>query len=235
VIGLSTSWLSREIVAFGVFALLAVLYAGSVWMSDATAPAIQSLQRILGSAVVAAGLAGIVCSIMIYQCTRRRLWNGPATTIRFLLTTIVLGLSTALFTTAVGAACNSATGAAFASDFSEIVLPGLIIAVACKLAFEASLFIHLRGKQHSPLKRSALLMTGDLAGAAKWRFALGAVGGLLLPALWIWQVHPSASASIVSHVLIAGQFAALLAGELLERYLFFTAVVAPRMPGGLRT
>jgi len=125
--------------------------------------------------------------------------------------------------------------AAFASDFAEIVFPGLIIAAACKLAFEASLFAHLRGKQHSPMKRSALLMTGDLATAAKWRFALGVVGGWLLPAFWIWQVRATASAAIVSHVLIAGQFAALLAGELLERYLFFTAVVAPRMPGGLRT
>ncbi len=29
-------------------------------------------------------------------------------------------------------------------------------------------------------------------------------------------------------------FAACLAGELLERYLFFAACAAPRMPGGLR-
>jgi hypothetical protein len=29
-------------------------------------------------------------------------------------------------------------------------------------------------------------------------------------------------------------FVACLAGELLERYLFFTACAAPRMPGGIR-
>ena len=236
VLGLTTSWLSREIVAFGAFASLAVLYAGSVWMSDATAPATRSMQTALGTAVVLAGLSGIFCSIMIYHCTRRRLWNGAATTTRFLLTTIVLGLATALFTTAIGAAFSSAAGtAAVASGFAEIVFPGLIVAVACKLAFEASLFIHLRSKQHTPMKRSALLMTGDLATAAKWRIALGVVGGILMPAFWIWQVRQTASASIFSHVLLTGQFAALLAGELLERYLFFTAVVAPRMPGGLRT
>lgn len=235
VIGLATSWLSREILAFGVFAGLAVLYAGSVLMSDAAAPATRSMQMILGTGVVVAGLVGIVCSIMIYHCTRRRLWNGPATTIRFLLTTIVLGLSTALFTTAAGAVSGSAGGTAMASSFAEIVFPGLIIAVACKLAFEASLFVHLRSKQHTPMKRSALLMTGDLAKAAKWRFALGVVGGILVPAFWVWQDHPTASASIFSQVLIGGQFAFLLIGELLERYLFFTAVVAPRMPGGLRT
>jgi DMSO reductase anchor subunit len=236
VLGLTTSWLSREIVAFGAFAGLAVLYAGSVWMSDAIAPTTRSLQTALGTGVVLAGLSGIFCSIMIYHCTRRRLWNGAATTTRFLLTTIVLGLSTALNTTAVGAAFSSVAGAAkVASGFAEIVFPGLIVAVACKLVFEASLFVHLRGKQQTPMKRSALLMTGDLATAAKWRFALGLVGGILMPAFWIWQVRQTASASIVLHVLIAGQFACLLAGELLERYLFFTAVVAPRMPGGLRT
>ena len=48
VIGLATSWLSREILAFGVFATLAVLYAGSVWIPDATAPATRSLQMVLG-------------------------------------------------------------------------------------------------------------------------------------------------------------------------------------------
>jgi Fe-S-cluster-containing dehydrogenase component/DMSO reductase anchor subunit len=236
VLGLTTSWLSREILAFGVFAGLAVLYASSVWMADAAAPATRSIQMVLGTGVVAAGLSGIVCSIMIYHCTRRRLWNGAATTIRFLLTTIVLGLATALLTTAVGAVISSAgDSAAVVSAFAEIVFPGLIVAVAGKLAFEASLFVHLHSKQHTPMKRSALLMTGDLAPAAKWRFSLGVIGGMLLPALWLFQVDPTASASIFSHVLLAGQFAALLAGELLERYLFFTAVVAPRMPGGLRT
>jgi DMSO reductase anchor subunit len=35
-------------------------------------------------------------------------------------------------------------------------------------------------------------------------------------------------------ILVVMLFAACLVGELLERYLFFAAVAAPRMPGGLR-
>ena len=35
-------------------------------------------------------------------------------------------------------------------------------------------------------------------------------------------------------VLTALLFAACLAGELLERYLFFAACAAPQMPGGIR-
>jgi hypothetical protein len=59
------------------------------------------------------------------------------------------------------------------------------------------------------------------------------VGGILLPAVWMGRDDPAAPALL--HLVVIGQFAALLAGELFERYLFFSAVVASRMPGGLRT
>ena len=141
-----------------------------------------------------------------------------------------------MFTTLVGALVTAvAGGERVVSGVARILFPALIIVAALKLTFEASLFWHLRSKQHTPMKRSALLMTGDLANAVKWRFALGIVGGILWPALWLWHDRQDASGAILSHALVIGQFAALLAGELLERYLFFTAVVAPRMPGGLRT
>ncbi|MGE5191618.1 MAG: DmsC/YnfH family molybdoenzyme membrane anchor subunit [Deltaproteobacteria bacterium] len=236
VIGLRSSWLSREIVAFGFFALLAILYAGVVRLSDLSEAGSAKLQTALGLAVVGAGLAGIVCSIMIYHCTRRALWNGPATTIRFGLTTLLLGQSTALFTMLAGADfAISASAVGAVRSLTAVLVPGLIVTAACKLLFEASLFAHLRSKQMSPLKRSALLMTGDLARAAKWRFVLGIAGGILLPAICLGRAEPSAVAPLLLHLVIAGQFAALVAGEVLERYLFFTAVVASRMPGGLRT
>jgi Fe-S-cluster-containing dehydrogenase component/DMSO reductase anchor subunit len=236
VIGLKSSWLSREILAFGVFALLAVSYAGVVWLSDLTRAGAATLQTSLGLGVVGAGLAGIACSIMIYQCTRRPLWNGPATTVRFALTTLLLGQSAALFTTLVGA--DFATRAAadgLVRSLTGVLFPGLILTVAIKLLFESSLFAHLRCKQMSPLKRSALLIIGDLARWTGWRFALGVVGGILLPALWLGRADLSAPAPLLLHVVVIGQFAALLGGEVLERYLFFSAVVASRMPGGLRT
>jgi DMSO reductase anchor subunit len=236
VLGLGTSWLSREILAFGGFALLAVLYAGTGWMADVDTSARRSLQIVLGTGVVGAGLAGVFCSIMIYQCTRRPLWNGPATAIRFLLTTVLLGLSAALFTTVVATLITAASGLAGPnSGVARILLPALIVVVAIKLTFEASLFAHLQSKQLTPMKRSALLMKGDLATSAKWRFALGIAGGILGPALWLCIDRREASGSLLSHTIIIGQFATLLIGELLERYLFFSAVVAPRMPGGLRT
>lgn len=236
VIGVKTSWLSREILAFGMFALLALVDAIVVVVWGHSPGGAATLQSALRLGVVGAGLAGIVCSIMIYQCTQRALWNGPATTVRFLLTTLLLGQSTALFTTLIGADVqSSASAAAIVRGLTAVFMPGLIVVAACKLLFEAALFGHLGSKQMTPLKRSALLMTTDLARAAKWRFALGSVGGILLPTMWLWRDDPSGSAPLVLHAVVAGQFLALLGGELLERYLFFTAVVASRMPGGMRT
>jgi hypothetical protein len=87
-------------------------------------------------------------------------------------------------------------------------------ATALKLSAEALVFMHLRDRQHTALKRTAILMCGDLSHLTVARFACGLAGGLLLP--------------------VAGVAAALplcVAGEWLERHLFFAATTAPRMPG----
>jgi Fe-S-cluster-containing dehydrogenase component/DMSO reductase anchor subunit len=236
VIGLKSSWLSREILAFGVFALLAVLYAGLVWFTDLSKAGVAQWQAALGLGVVGAGLAGIACSIMIYHCTRRALWNGPATTVRFGLTTLLLGQATPLLTMLVGADFAGGDAAdGVVRSLTACLFPGIVVTAAGKLIFESSLLAHLRSKQMSPMKRSALLMTGELARGTMWRFTLGIAGGILLPAIWIGRHDPSAPAPLLLHLVIIGQFVALLAGELFERYLFFSAVVASHMPGGLRT
>jgi len=236
IVGLTSSWLSREILAFGLFALLAMAYALSLWSARLPVPGATRLQTGLDVAVVATGLAGVFCSIMIYHCTRRPLWNGAPTAVRFLLTTVILGLSTALVTArmATGISAVPPVVGSLRDPISAILI-SLLTAAGLKLSFEAALFCHLRSKQNTPLKRSARLMAGELAAAAKWRFALGAFGGLMLPLLWLnSEIDVLAPGPAVS-LLVVVQFAALLAGELLERYLFFTAVAASRMPGGLRT
>lgn len=233
VLGLRSSWLSREILAFGGFAAFAAFYAVSVWVGRANA---HTLQLSLGGGVVATGLVGVFCSIMIYQCTHRRLWNGPATAVRFLLTTVLLGFSTALLTTAIGGVLTSSlVDRRVLAASGDLLCPGLMTAVSLKLAFESSLFAHLSSKQHTAMKRSALLLTTDLARPAVLRFLFGLAGGLALPLVWLLFIRPTPPAPGVALAVMAGQFLLLLTGELLERYLFFTAVVAPRMPGGLRT
>ena len=69
---------------------------------------------------------------------------------------------------------------------------------------------------------TALLLTGDLARPARWRVAAGGVGSVALPAA-VALGAPLAFALVALPLVVAG--------ELLERRLFFTAVAAPRMPG----
>src|ERR1700736_267520 len=83
-VGLKTSWLSREIIVFGMFATVALMYAGSFWL-----PALSRfvpipfwrelssslLQNWFGIGVAITGLAGVFSSMMIYQDTRRTFWR----------------------------------------------------------------------------------------------------------------------------------------------------------------
>jgi Fe-S-cluster-containing dehydrogenase component/DMSO reductase anchor subunit len=238
VLGLRTSWLSREILAFGVFAGLATAYAVSLWLEpgEALPPMLES---VLGAIVVAAGLSGVTCSIMIYQCTLRSFWNGTSTSLKFLSTTVLLGLGMSL-TTSLGAAAWSDSIAAgdLLSQFGRRLCEALVLAGGIKLLFEAAFLRHVRDRLNTPSKRSAMLLTGDLATAMKWRFGCGLVGGVLLPlGMLLVGSSDSTAAPADGPLAIAAcvAFALLVAGELLERYLFFSAVVAPRMPGGLRT
>lgn len=171
VIGIRHSWLSREIVAFGLFAPLTVLK-----------PTV--------AAVV--GVFAVFCSVQIYAVTRRTWWRFRSTATKFALTTAVCGL-------AVGGRWPVALAAA----------------LGVKLLVEASFLLHLRDREATDLKRTALLLTGDLARPTTCRFVLGLLGIVLA---FVWM--PVALCAVV-------------AGELLERSLFFRAVSAPRMPGGL--
>lgn len=239
VIGLATSWLSREILAFGVFAALATAYSAVVWFDEAV-PFGAALQSWLAGAVVVSGLCGVFCSVMIYQCTRRSFWNGTATTFKFVATMVVLGLATSLLTSSIGDELSggSVELPAAWNAYGPTLLRSLIVASLVKLVFESTVLLHLKDRQVTALKRSALLMTRDLSSVTQVRFGLGVLGGVLLPAAVLsaaMQATRSGRLFTPSLPLILMIFVALVVAELAERYLFFTAVVAPKMPGGLRT
>jgi formate dehydrogenase iron-sulfur subunit len=230
VLGLRTSWLSREIIGFGAFAGLAALHALVLWpkVAGLLGPYAELLAFNLGAAVAIAGLGSVLCSVMVYAATLRTYWSFSRAGFRFLMTTAVLGSAAAL--------CF-ALGIARAHDGEmPVALRGLCIALAgfslLKLAGEASALLHLRDKQQNDLKRSALLLVGELMPLTRARYALGFVGGVVFPAL-IALVAPS---GVSNGLVLCGVLALLLclAGELLERLTFFSAMSAPKMPGGLR-
>ena len=76
--GWKTSWLSREVIAFGLFAKAAIAAA---WFGP----------PLTAAAACLAGLAGIYCSARIYTVPARPSWNSWLTLADFYLTAFTLG------------------------------------------------------------------------------------------------------------------------------------------------
>jgi len=230
--GLRKSWLSREILAFNLFAGAASAYVVAALLGD-TVPA--WLESGLGVAAAITGAAGVYCSAMIYIDTRRPFWNAMNTGVKFLLTSLLLGLPLSLLISLATAGWSSEHRLADVMQGSGAgMLRWLIVVSVCKLLFEASIFLHLRERRHSPLKRTALLLSGDLSMTVLRRCFFGVVGGVALPLTLLGESVLAPESGF--HPLFLGMlavFAFLLcgAGEVLERRLFFSAVVAPKMPG----
>lgn len=226
VIGFRHSWLSREIVAFGAFAGLAAIHAA------ATVGGLpEQLVDALGAAVVAAGVAGVGCSVALYAVTGRRWWRARRVGPAFALTALVGGLATVL-TTMLAVERSAPPGAATAMA----VL--LAAATALSLGAQGVFLRHARGDRSVPatgpdaeLRRSALLLTGALGRLTWARFVAGATGGVAAP---LAAEALATSGHALAAPLVAGAgLGALVAGELVERWQFFAASSPPRMPGGL--
>jgi DMSO reductase anchor subunit len=241
-LGLRTSWLSREIIAFSLFAGLSAAFASSFFAPAALA----RLRPALGVSAAAAGALGVFCSVMVYAATRRSHWRGSATGFKFALTTLVLGAAAVSAISLASSAARASGGGGpppcpppfLATGAYRWLAVILMLAAGLKLAVEASIFRHLRDRRHSIEKRLALLMKGELGRTSAARFLCGVLGGLVLPALGLGIAALAERSArplpLAPLTVIAGAALVLsLAGELLERYLFFAAAPASRMPGGI--
>jgi Fe-S-cluster-containing dehydrogenase component/DMSO reductase anchor subunit len=203
-LGLRTSWFSRE----------AVLFGG--WFGLTALAAVFPCQPALTALAAATGLAGLACSVMIYVDTRRTFWRAASTAPRFLLGGALLALATVAQVTAA-ASDNVAYYATFA----------LAVVGVAKLAVELA---SLRGDAVS-----ARLQRARFVGVLCVRLgvAIGAVVALALMQIAAEPVTATSAtgADLAYYARFAAPLALLLAGEIAERYLFFRAVDAPKMPG----
>jgi formate dehydrogenase iron-sulfur subunit len=214
-LGWRKSWFSREVIAFGAFVPAAALAAISFWRVE-----LNGFGFPLKLAASIIGMIAVACSAMIYVDTRREFWNAKQSFGKFFGTTAVLGL-------AVSVVVLNFTGAT-PESFGRLVT-ALAVVTILKLAFERRIFRHLVDSQTpglTPLNKTALLMEGELGFATRLRFGCGVLGGMVLPLVFL--LNPGAGLAVAALVFC-------IVGELLERYLFFTAVAPLRMPGGVGT
>lgn len=234
VLGLGHSWLSREIVAFGVFAKLACIYFVALWWFDIDTT--SGWGRILSGSVAASGLVGLLCSAMIYVFTGRECWSFSRVVVRFALTSALLGVAVVWLSLLLLMLFQPGSELEqLLQTHGQLLGKSVIVLGVAKLLWDAAIFRHLLFRQMTPLRRSALLLRGELSSVTLVRFCLGVLGCVLLP-LFLLNNLPDFSAdhSLTRITIITGMMVvASLVSELLERYLFFAACAAPRMPGAI--
>ena len=260
-LGFRHSWLSREVIAFSLFAggsagltgLLALqpsvinVLPGSVQnlvrqviglmpsivrkpLIEAiglAGPGLFGLQMTL--TVTLLGLMGVGTSMMVYQVCRRPSWRGWITSSKFFGSTLVLGLASWVASEAwsrvvEGSGAGSRPG-------SVAFVSALVASVFLKIGFEVFLLKALMDRELTPMRKSALIITGPLAKVWWSRCGLALIGGLGGGAVLIAPAFGVSMAPIAQAVFWSTVFAVLLVGELLERGLFFAAVVRLKMPG----
>ena len=221
VIGVRHSWLSREVVCFGAFAKLA---AASVLLGLVLPGAAERWPALgigLAAGAVASGVAGVACSVMVYRVTRRPAWRGARVAVRFAGSAVVLGLAARL------------TDLAWAGAGPGLSWAALAALVVAKIAAESEQLDHRDRPGVDLLGRSSRVIRGPLAGRWRARVAVGLGAGLVIP-LTLAGLGPGAAPGVAAS-LSAISLAGLIAGELLERFLFFAAASRPKMPGGLHS
>ena len=206
------SWLSREVLLFTSFSIVAGLYAGFLWLAGpAEAGPYEKLGIAIGGLTVLLGTAGVIASACIYRVPSRPSWNTRLTLVQFNLTAAVLG---PLLAAAIRAGDAHGLGvvAAFAAA-GQLVLLAL-----CFFRLIASDSIELRG--------TARLLSTVLMSRFVARGALLAVGGVVLPLV---AAGPLLTGPADQPYIFRAAFTLALAGEILGRYLFFVSVVPTHM------
>jgi DMSO reductase anchor subunit len=159
----------------------------------------------------AVGVVGLFCSAMIYVDTRRVAWRFAQTAPRFFAGALALGGMVILVAGAAPVASGIAVG----------------FALAVKLACDAQVMRCLDGVDSDARPTPAVQTARLLAGPLRPLFSLRIV---------------TAVASLAALIAVAGAGAlpkegmwwlgaSVVAGEFLERCLFFRSVDFPKMPG----
>ncbi|GAA5494757.1 hypothetical protein Rhal01_00921 [Rubritalea halochordaticola] len=215
-LGLKTSWLSREVVMFGVWMpALMLATVCSAWpnIGKWVPFALPEWAGVASAGMtVLLGLASVLCSVMVYVDTKRDFWVMWKTLSRFGGTLLVGGFG-GLF--AVELIVIGSAGA--------FAVTGFILSLALKLGAELRLLAPAWQKEWSYAKKSALLQLKPLKTLLTLRWCA------LVAAISVGVV--ASMSPLYSGAFGVTAFMLLLVGEWLERRLFFQAVVTLKMPG----
>jgi DMSO reductase anchor subunit len=202
-LGLKTSWMSREILVFNLFMLAA---SAEFWNEG-----LQTPDWTWGKTMMlCTGLLGIFCSAMIYIKTHRTTWSPFRCFLRFGGSTFLLGLFGALL-----------VSLADESWVHEVTVGLTLLVLLVKCGLEA--------REHLPLPTGPTLQLRSLL--LQWKL-LGSWTWLRWMSAWVCAstlVLALAGADPAIFIILAA--AACFIGEYCERSLFFRSALSRGMPG----
>ncbi len=224
-LGLRTSWMSREIVALGAyFSLLAGYVAATVFVPAVfpdLATTLLPLVPALGVSTALAGWVGVVTSIMIYGVTGRPSWTIRRTALRFAGAAVVTGsLGACALSLLAGSPLPVSLGF---FGFGAIATIAVVVAEARHRARD------LRAP-NAARKRAARIESERLGERVRLRTIAAALGVAGL-ALAIGLAQTTAASSPILMLVVAGAFASSLVATITERNLFFVTEASRGMPG----
>jgi formate dehydrogenase iron-sulfur subunit len=202
-LGWRRSWMSREIIAFSVYAALGgllVSFPGNVMLAQATAVI----------AIVAVG-----CSAMIYVDTHRPAWGATTVFAKFFGTALLLGAS---------------GGTVWAGWLAPALAPLLatitIIVHTLLYTWEWGTMLRARSDAAAPFHRGAQIIFAPLRSALVARATMFLIA-TIFSAMAVFNV------ASLGPIWGSIAFLATIGAQVMERYMFFAASAPPRMPGAV--
>ncbi|WP_084019446.1 dimethyl sulfoxide reductase anchor subunit family protein [Desulfuribacillus alkaliarsenatis] len=196
---IANSWLSREILMFGLFFVAALVYLLQ-WKEGQ-----QQARKIVGCVTAIIGTVAVMFSGMIYVLPAMPAWNNFSPVLFFLVTAFLLG---PIYTFMV---------LRFKDD---IEAPKIPVAVSVVLGFSIISFVLYLTTMQAGVIEQNLTAVNIIASEAFW---LRAAVGWLLP-LGILGYFAYKQQKMTQPVVIT-VFLLLLVGELVGRELFYSAIV----------
>jgi DMSO reductase iron-sulfur subunit len=209
------SWLSREVLLFGLFFLSLTSLSLASWLSaTGLLPHDSSVLSVLKTAAPMIGTAGLFASARLYLVPARPAWNTSHTPIDFMLSALLLGCAASPTIIYLSNSVLKLNELAFISSIANRDLRWLFVASAALwVANHVVRIIRLRASQTYEHRASCrLLNTYSLRGTFLVSFAFVGLAVLLMMAGLPLLVLPAA-----------------LAGVIASRYLFFVSVVPLNM------
>lgn len=228
-----TSWLSREVIAFSLFAGIALVYSGFLLVTEGlelfsvSALGGHNVRIILGWLTVFSGAGGIYCSSKLYRVPARPVWNTLKTTLDFYFVAFILGPASFLVSVAISSF--------FIPTNSETL--SRLIQIAAMVSFLMLLF---KTSYHSSYiqkwRKSPDLEYSACANLYRVHyFRLRFVRNIFLSSSLLLLLKMSSDAFVFQRLdfLVTTGIALMLLVSvcLINRYLFFVTVIPKSIPG----